>query len=75
MSFRKLNRWAAEFHALCEITKLEPQAVYTCFPSGYKHKFNYYMRTIPGISKLLKVQSCQLKKALINVRLCVSKVS
>ena len=30
------------------------QAAYTCFLSSYKPKLNYYMRTIPGISKLLR---------------------
>ena len=50
----KINKWVEELHALSKIAKIEPQAVYTCFLSGYKHKFNYYMRTIPGIGKLLR---------------------
>ena len=50
----KINKWVEELHVLSEIAKIEPQAAYTCFLSGYKHKFNYYMRTIPGIGKLLR---------------------
>ena len=48
----KINKWVAELHVLSEIAKIESQAVYTCFLSGYKRKFNYYMRTIPGMGKL-----------------------
>ena len=38
---------------LSQIAKIEPQAAYTCFISGYKHKLTYYMRTIPNIGQLL----------------------
>ena len=31
----------------------EPQAAYSCFVSGYKHKPTYIMRTIPNISHQL----------------------
>ena len=33
---------------------MEPQAVYSCFVRGFKHKLNYIIRTIPDISHLLK---------------------
>ena len=48
----KINKWVAELHVLSEIAKIESQVAYTCFLSGYKRKFNYYMRTIPGMGKL-----------------------
>ena len=50
----KVNKWVEELHVLSEIAKIEPQTAYTCFISGYKHKFNHYMRMIPGIGKLLR---------------------
>ena len=50
----KINKWVEQLHVLSEIAKIELQTAYTCFLSGYKHKFNYYMRTIPGIGKLLR---------------------
>ena len=50
----KINQWSSELQLLCEIAKIEPQAAYSCFVSGYKHKLTYYMRTIPGISHLLQ---------------------
>ena len=43
-----------ELNNLSEIAKLEPQAAYNCFVSGFKHNLDYIMRTIPDISHLLK---------------------
>ena len=54
ISWKKINKWVEKLHVLSEIAKIEPQVAYTCFLSGYKHKFNYYMRTIPDIGKLLR---------------------
>ena len=34
---------------LSKIGTIHPQAAYTCYTSGYQHKFSYYLRTIPGI--------------------------
>ena len=64
----KINKWVEELHVLSEIAKIEPQAAYTCFLSGCKHKFNYYMRTIPGIDKLLrKVDEVILTKFVLAI--------
>ena len=50
----KINKWVEELYVLSETAKIEPQAACTCFLSGYKHKFSYHTRTIPGIGKLLR---------------------
>ena len=50
----KINKWIEKLPVLNEIAKTEPQAAQICFLSGYKQKLNYYMRTIPGIGKLLR---------------------
>ena len=39
----KINKCVEELHVLTEIAKIGPQPSYTCFLSGYQHKFNYYM--------------------------------
>ena len=49
----KINKWVEELRVLSEIAKIEPQAAFTCFLSGHRHKFSY-MRAIPGIGKLLR---------------------
>ena len=50
----KINKWIKEIQLLSEIGKIEPQCALSCFTSGYKHKLNYCMRTIPNVAKLLK---------------------
>ena len=50
----KTDQVVNELNNLCEIAKLEPQAAYSCFVSGFKHKLTYIMRTIPNISYLSK---------------------
>ena len=50
----KTDQIANQLSNLCEIAKLEPQAEYSCFVSGFRHIMNYIMRTIPDISHLLK---------------------
>ena len=36
------------------MAKIEPQCALSCFISGYKHKLNYYMMSVPNISNLLR---------------------
>ena len=50
----KRNKWVEQLHVLREIAKIEQQAAHISFFSGSKQKFNYYMRTMPGIGKLLR---------------------
>ena len=50
----KVENWINEIRILSQIAKTEPQAAYSCFTSGWKHKLTYFMRTIPGISELLQ---------------------
>ena len=38
---------------MIEIAKLEPQAAYSAFVSGFRHKLTYMMRTIPNIGHIL----------------------
>ena len=50
----KIDHWIKEVKLLSEIAKIEPQCALSCFISGYKHKLNYYMRTILNVSNLLR---------------------
>ena len=50
----KVKTWIAEIQMLSKIARTEPQAVFSRFISGFKHKLNYCMRTIPGIKNQLK---------------------
>ena len=50
----KINQWIQELRILSKIAWYEPQAAYSCFITGFKHKPTYFMRTIPNIGKELK---------------------
>ena len=49
----KIKKLCAELRTLVDIAKTEPQAAYSSFVSGFRHKLTYMMRTIPNISHLL----------------------
>ena len=60
---QKVNNWLDELNMLCDITRIEPQAAYSCSVSGYKHKLTYIIRTIPNIShQLEKIDALILTK-------------
>ena len=50
----KISQWIGELRTLSKVAETQPQAAYTCFISGFKHKSTYFMRTVPDISSLLQ---------------------
>ena len=46
--------WVKETDLLAQFAVTEPQAAYTAFTFGMKHKWNYLMRTVPNIGPLLE---------------------
>ena len=50
----KFDGWIEEIKILSEIAKSQPQAAYSCFITGFRHKVTYYMRTINGASNQLQ---------------------
>ena len=48
-----VEEWVKEIEILAEVAVTEPQAVYTCYISGYQHKFTYFLRTIPHFEQHL----------------------
>ena len=53
-SKQKIAKWEAEVEKLSDIAKTEPQAAYAAYTHGEKHRFSYFMRTIPGMAELLE---------------------
>ena len=49
-----VKKWIDEISVLSEFAVTEPQSAYTCYTSGYQHRFTYFLRTIPGIAELLQ---------------------
>ena len=59
----KMNTWLNELNVLCDIARIEPQAAYSCFVSGHKHKLTYIIKTIPNIfHQLEKIDELILTK-------------
>ena len=50
----KVAQWIEEVNLLAEIAVTEPQAVYSCYISGYQSRYTYFIRTIPEMEKLIK---------------------
>ena len=49
-----LDDWIKQLQELTKIAKSEPQAAYSAFVSGFQHKMTYFIRTIPGLTSILK---------------------
>ena len=65
---QKVNTWLDELNMLCDIARIEPQTVYSCFVSGYRHKLTYIIRTIPNIShQLEKIDELILTKFILPI--------
>ena len=48
------GEWCSQLEVLSKIARTEPQAAYSAFTAGFKHKLTYFVRTIPFASELLK---------------------
>ena len=48
------DEWSFQLEELSKIAKSEPQAAYSGFTAGFKHKLTYFIRTIPDVAELVK---------------------
>ena len=49
-----VDSWVSQLTVLSEIAKSEPQAAYSAFTAGFKHKLTYFVRTMPQLSEIIK---------------------
>ena len=49
-----VNEWITQLKLLSTVAKSEPQAAYSGFTAGFKHKLTYFIRTIPNFAACLK---------------------
>ena len=59
---KKNDEWCKEIEVLSTIAATEPNAAFAGFTFGLKHRYSYFMRTIPNISQNLK----RLEKSIRN---------
>ena len=50
----KIDEWCKELTKLAEFAIDEPQAAFAAYTHGEMHKFNYFLRTIPGMETYLQ---------------------
>ena len=50
----KIKQWIKKLRVLSKIASHKPQAAYSGFIKGFKHKLIYFMRIIPNIKNELK---------------------
>ena len=46
--------WIQKIELLSSIARIEPQAAYSAFVSGFQHQLTYHIRTIPDLEEQLK---------------------
>ena len=49
-----VQEWIEQLEKLTAIAKSEPQAAYSAFTAGFRHKMTYFIRTIPNLKEVLK---------------------
>ena len=50
----KVEDWVGEVTRLAEFARSQPQASYAAFTFGLRHRWTYFMRTLPDIENLLQ---------------------
>ena len=60
-----LKKWILQIETLAEIALFNPHSAYVAFTSGIRHRYSYYMRTIPDISALLRPLENVIRSKLI----------
>ena len=60
-----ITQWCEELTELSLIAWTHPQAAYSAFTSGYKHKFTFFMRTIENVENFMLPLDKVIKQKLI----------
>ena len=61
----KVSKWVAQLEILSEIAKFDPHSAYTAFTAALRHRYTFFMRTIPNIGPLMKPVEAVIREKLI----------
>lgn len=61
----KVTNWVSEATKLAEFALSQPQACYAAYTFGLKHRWTYFLRTLPDIQDLLEPLENAISKVLI----------
>ena len=49
----EVQSWKDQLEILSKVAKIQPQAAYSAYMFGFKHKFTFFLRTVPDIADYL----------------------
>ncbi|XP_074605797.1 uncharacterized protein LOC141858854 [Acropora palmata] len=61
----KVTSWISEITKLAEFAVTQPQASYAAYTFGLKHRWTYFLRTLPDIQDLLEPLESAISRVLI----------
>ena len=61
----KVTSWVDEVAQLAEFARAQPQASYAAYTFGLKHRWTYFLRTLPDIQDLLEPLEEAISQVLI----------
>ena len=61
----KVTDWISEITKLAEFVVTQPQASYAAYTFGLKHRWTYFLRTLPDIQDLLEPLESAISRVLI----------
>ena len=61
----KVEHWVGEVTRLAEFARFQPHASYAAFTFGLRHRWTYFMRTLPDIENLLQALERAISDVLI----------
>ena len=61
----KVSNWVNEVAKLAEFALFQPQACYAAYTFGLKHRWTYFLRTLPDIQELLESLENAISQVLI----------
>ena len=62
---QKVTNWVSEVTKLVEFALSQPQACYAAYTFALKHRWTYFLRTLPDIQDLLKPLENTISNVLI----------
>ena len=54
----EVSEWVKQLEVLTNFACTEPHAAFSGFIHGLRHRYSYFMRTIPGISRVETTKWC-----------------
>lgn len=71
----KVEDWISQIVRLAEFTQSHPQASYVAYTFGLRHRWTYFLRTLPNIEDLLKPLERAISDVLIPSNAQITQIN